>query len=414
MTAVLPDEARTLRRQALLVGTLGNMVSLTPAVAAVFGLFLIPLSETFGWPRAAISGVLMLISILPALATPFAGRLADRVGPRPVLVGGNLVFGVALGLLALTSQSLLQFYLTFAVIALSSAFASTPLLAKVVSDRFEQNRGAALGFTAGFGNGFGSTIIPIIAAAVMVHAGWRLAYAAVAAVVLVVGLPTFLWLMRGAAASTAASAEHQGEGLSLREASRDWGFWLLVGALAAGAGSLTAIFSHMAPILAERGIGIGIATLVLSVFAMGAAAWQMACGAILDRTPSPKVIVPMYLAAAAGVALLEWGTGTPLLIATGLLLAVGLGAQFSALPYLLGRYFGLRHFGAIMGSAYSAVFVFQGLVPVLLDHAFDMHRTYSGALAVLSGCLVAGGLLLLFLPPYRYGRETAPEIAVHA
>ncbi|MGA0608479.1 MFS transporter [Phenylobacterium sp. VNQ135] len=413
MTARLPDEARRLQRQALLVGALGNMVSLTPAVAAVFGLFLIPLSETFGWPRAAISGVLMLISILPALATPFAGRLADRIGPRPVLVGGNLVFSLALGLLALTSQSLLQFYLTFALVALSSAFASTPLLAKVVSDRFEQNRGAALGFTAGFGNGFGSTIIPIIAAAVLVHAGWRLAYAAVAAVVLVVGLPTFLWLMRGAAASTAA-AEHQGEGLSLRDASRSWAFWLLVGALAAGAGSLTAIFSHMVPILAERGIGVGLATLVLSVFAMGAAAWQMACGAILDRTPSPKVIVPMYLAAAAGVALLEWGTGTPLLIAAGLLLAVGLGAQFSALPYLLGRYFGLRHFGAIMGSAYSAVFVFQGLVPVLLDHAFDLHWTYSGALAVLSACLVVGGLLLLFLPPYRYGRETAPKIAIHA
>jgi hypothetical protein len=137
-------------------------------------------------------------------------------------------------------------------------------------------------------------------------------------------------------------------------------------------------------------------------------------GAILDRAASPRVIVPMYLAAPLGILLLERGDGTLMLVAAGFLLAIGLGIQFSALPYVLGRYFGLRHFATIMGAGYSAVFFMQGAVPILLDHVFDVTRSYAPALSTISGCLVVGGGLLFFLPPYRYGQTSVEAVALHA
>lgn len=402
------------RRRALAAATLGNMVGLTPAVGSVFGLFLLPLAETFGWPRATISGVMGLISIGPALIAPFAGRLADRFGARVILIVGNIAFAVSLAMLAFTTGSIAQFYANFALVAVGAAFVSTPILAKVVSDWYDTHRGAALGFAAGFGNGFGSTIIPVIATAVMATAGWRNAYLSVAACVLVIGLPTYLFLMRDAPRSSVLAVDDASEGMTLSQASRDRGFWLVVGAIAAAAGATTAIFSHVVPILHERGVAVALATIVLGIFAMGTAAWQMSCGFILDRAASPRIVVPMYLAAVPGILLLEWGQGTGMLVLAGCLLAVGLGTQFSALPYVLGRYFGLRHFGLIMGAAYSAVFAFQGLVPVLLDHCFDVQQTYSMALAVMAGCLLLGGGILLLLPPYRYGMDNAPAVVVHA
>lgn len=402
------------RRRALIAATLGNMVTLTPAVAAVFGLFLLPLAETFGWPRAAISGVLALISIGPALVSPFAGRLADRLGARIILIVGTIGFAVSIALLSLTTHSLAQFYLTFALVAVSAAFVSTPLLAKVVSDWYDTHRGAALGFAAGFGNGLGSTVIPIVAAAVMAAAGWRIAYLSVAACVLLIGLPTFVFVMRDAPRKGPAAQDNHREGVTLKEASRDRGFWLVVGAIAAAAGAATAIFSHVVPILAERGIGIAVATTVLATFAMGTAAWQMLSGVILDRMPGPRIVVPMYLAVVPGILLLIWGQGTAILVLAACLLAIGLGTQFSSLPYVLGRYFGLRHFGLIMGAAYSAVFVFQGIVPVILDHCFDVQQTYTHALTAMAACLTVGGLLLLLLPKYRYGMDNVPAVVVHA
>ena len=44
----------------VVAATVGNIVSTTPAVSAVFSLFLVPISTEFGWPRAVVSGVLLL------------------------------------------------------------------------------------------------------------------------------------------------------------------------------------------------------------------------------------------------------------------------------------------------------------------------------------------------------------------
>lgn len=122
----------------------------------------------------------------------------------------------------------------------------------------------------------------------------------------------------------------------------------------------------------------------------------------------------MYLASVAGIALIVLGDGMLELTIAALLLAIGLGTQFSALPYLLGRYFGLRHFGAIVGAAYSAVFVFQGLVPVILDHFYDVQATYEHVMLGMAGCLALGGLALLFLPSYRFNADDSMHEYPHA
>ena len=59
--------------------TLGNSVSVTPAVHAVFGLFLVPLTEAFGWNRASVSGVLGILALVGAVTYPLIGRYVDTV-----------------------------------------------------------------------------------------------------------------------------------------------------------------------------------------------------------------------------------------------------------------------------------------------------------------------------------------------
>ncbi len=176
--------------------------------------------------------------------------------------------------------------------------------------------------------------------------------------------------------------------------------------IAIGAGCTTAIFSHVVPIVADRGFSVATGTAVVSLFALTGSTWQIVTGRLLDRSESPKVVIPMYLMAVAGLALLEFGTATPALMLGGALLGVGLGAQYGALPYLIGRYFGLRAFGAILGVMYSAVIVAQGTTPVLLDAAFDAQGNYRAAVLVCGLCLTLGAFLLFLLP--RYGAAQGP------
>ena len=66
----------------LLACTVGNAVSVTPAVHAVFGLFLVPLSQEFGWARASISVALGIVAVVGAVMYPLIGRHIDGHGAR--------------------------------------------------------------------------------------------------------------------------------------------------------------------------------------------------------------------------------------------------------------------------------------------------------------------------------------------
>ena len=142
---------------------------------------------------------------------------------------------------------------------------------------------------------------------------------------------------------------------------------------------------------------------MLSVFALVCAGWQIAMGRLLDASSTPKIVVPVYLLAVAGLLLLEFGDNVPTLLAGGALLGIGLGSQYGALPFLVARYFGLRCFGTIIGAMYSAVVLLQGITPILLDHAFDLQATYRFAIEVIAFMLTIGAALLLALPAYARG-----------
>ena len=401
------------RGRVLLACTVGNAVSVTPAVHAVFGLFLVPLSEAFGWPRASISVVLGILAAGGALIYPLVGRYVDGHGARRALIIGIVGLALSIAALALTDGSLIRFYATFAIISVFGAIGGTPIFQKVVADWFDQGRGTALGISAGVGNGVGSVILPVLAATLMAAYGWRSAYLGIAAAMLLVAVPVLVLLLRdrgGAGGDAAAAAQ---EGLTLSEAARLPSFWLTLVAIASGAGCTTAIFSHVVPILGDRGFDVATGTAVVSVFALVTSGWQIATGRILDKLPTPRIVVPMYLMAVAGLALLQLGQGMAALIAGGVLLGIGLGSQFGALPYFIARYFGLRCFGTIIGAMYSAVIAAQGFTPVLLDAAFDAQQTYSHALVAAGACLIVGALLLLLLP--RFGARAAPadKLAFH-
>ncbi|WP_246543321.1 MFS transporter [Novosphingobium profundi] len=396
------------RGTVLFACTLGNSVSVTPAVHAVFGLFLVPLSESFGWARASISGVLGVLALVCAVSYPVIGRHVDRVGARRTLLTGAVGLALSIAALGLTSGSLLQFYATFAVLSLFAAMCGTPIYQKVVADWFEENRGTALGVSAGGGCGIGSVIMPVLAAVLVGAWGWRAGYFGIGAFILVLALPLLALFLRDRdGASGHAGPQAAREGLTLAEAMRRPSFWLVLVAVAAGAGGTTAVFSHVVPILGDRGVSVASGTAVVSVFALATSGWQVATGRIMDRIQTPRVAVPMYGIAIVGLALLEFGQGTPVLIFAGVLLGVGMGAQYGALPYFIARYFGVRHFGAIIGAMYSAVIAAQGVTPILLDLVFDSVHSYRPALIGVGGALATGMALLMLLP--RYGEDEAPS-----
>ena len=384
--------------------TVGNGVSVTPMVYTVFGLFLIPIATEFGWPRASVSFVLLIIAIAGAIGYPIVGRLIDRYGARPVILTGNVLFAASVASVSLAEASRIQFYSAYALIGITAAIPSSVMFTKVIAGWFDQRRGLFLGIVGGLGNGIGAALSPLFVYALISSYGWRAGFQGIGAAIILIGFPVLYLLLRDPPQDVSRSATEHLEktaGLSLTEALRTSTFWIILAAIALGAGCMTAIFAHVVPMLLDRGVPARQATTVLVTFSLVTAGWQIGMGYMLDRIPRPWIAAPFYLLALAGLILLESTSSYPLLLLSGLLMGLGLGTEYGVLPYFLSRYFGTRHYGAISGSMYGVIVLTQGLTPFLMDLVFDVTGTYDIAIIAICIGLVLGAILITRLLPFH-------------
>jgi MFS family permease len=263
-----------------------------------------------------------------------------------------------------------------------------------------------MGLTAGVGNGAGATVMPILAGALITSFGWRSAYQGFALVIVVIGFPTLWLLLRDRPnVPTVATDAKMLEGVDLAEAARTPVFAVMLLSIGLGAGGLTAVFSHVVPILLDKGLSIEIATATIVSFALTCMFWQVVMGWLLDRVADPRIAAPFFLLPIGGLALLMRTDSPWALTGAGMLLGVGLGTEYGLLPYWVPRYFGRHAYGAIYGTIYGVIVLVMGVTPVLLDAVFDATGSYDRALYGVGAALLGGALLVLALRPYVYDRD---------
>jgi MFS family permease len=380
--------------------TIGNMLSMTPCVAAVLGTLLVPISEDFGWTRTEVAGAFTAFSLCAAAAFPFAGRLADRIGTRPVLVTGYVLLGLTIIALSAAPASHFGFYALFGLSGLVGVLPSTMLLSKLISEWFDNGRAFWMAFTSGIGNAVGASLTPIIAAALMVHYGWRTAFFVIGASVLLIGVPSAYLLLRAPPARNGRHAGVNADGFTVAEIVRRPLFWLILSSVPVAGGSLTAVLANTVPIVTSRGLSVAEATGVVAAFAMIVSVWKPIVGFMLDRTKRPLVVAPFYALAMFGALGLAHLQGHWSLTLSGALTGIGMGAEFSVMLYILSRYFGLRSMGTIGGIASTVVLLSNAVVPIALNLAFDRLGTYAPALYFVAAMLMYNAILFLFLPRY--------------
>lgn len=392
---------------------IGNIVGVTTIINATFSNFLIPVSSALGWQRAQFTFVLTLLSFIGVVAYPLAGRLIDRVGPRPVALVGNVGFGLSVAALSLIPATPLAVYGLFGMMGLLATLPSTVLLARVVSTWFFARRGIVLGLSGGVAFGIGGVVMPSVAQALIDTYGWRGAYVGLGIIVIAVGLPVFFLLLKEAPLSAQpageALAELQG-GASRAEAQRHPAFWILFSGVAVGAGSISAIITHMIPLVAERGAGMATGLAALSALYAANAVWQTVLGGVLDRVASPRIAGLFILPGIGGVLLLGTTADPQMMILGALLVGLSAGTEYGLVPFCIPRYFGFKAYGEIYGVIFGMIMLLQGISPFVMDLAFDAAGSYRPALIAVSVTLLVCSVLIMFLPRFHRADDGPFEI----
>ena len=107
------------------------------------GLTFRPMVDEFGWARGELGlavGAYMLVS---AVATFIAGRLADRLSPRALLIGGTIIGGVGIGLMTLVTQPWHALVLYGVVFAIGNGIASLVIVGVIVMRIYPGRAGLA-------------------------------------------------------------------------------------------------------------------------------------------------------------------------------------------------------------------------------------------------------------------------------
>jgi MFS family permease len=222
----------TSRRMALIVLALCFVLSmLARGINDTFGVFLLPIIQDFGWDRAQVISIYTLALLASALSQPWVGRLFDRFGPR-------LVYGLGLGLLgsayvlAATARMLWQLQLCLGLAAGLGAACLGNVPNSILLVRWFGARLPTAMAVAFSGAGAGVlTLLPLSQLLIDAY-GWRGAYRALGATILLLLIPLLLLPWRTFAAGSPDLAKQirpvvTGEAWTLLRAMRHQVFWAL-------------------------------------------------------------------------------------------------------------------------------------------------------------------------------------------
>ncbi|HXH83790.1 MAG TPA: MFS transporter, partial [Candidatus Tectomicrobia bacterium] len=144
-----------------------------------YAVFLVALLEEFGWSRSVLAGAFSVFSLMHGAASAPLGWLADRAGPRRIVLAGGALLAVGLALDSVVARPW-HLYLTFGVVTALGVAASGWTPAVVLVQRWFPDRvGTALGITSA-GIGVGIFLFVPLCQWLIDLVGWRQAYRAVA------------------------------------------------------------------------------------------------------------------------------------------------------------------------------------------------------------------------------------------
>ena len=377
-----------------------------------------PLRSEFGWSRAATSLAFTLQRGESGIAAPIVGLLADRYGPRIVMVGGVVI--ASLGLLLLSQiHSLPMFYAAFLISAVGFSAASPNVGYIAIANWFQRKRSRAMAILAS-GAGISGFMVGILVWLIDLT-GWRSALIILSVILMVIGIPLSMTFRHrpdqygefpdGVPPLDPPSGGHHPPVpvFSYARIIRTEAFWVLGIVNSLWIFAHTGVVAHIIPALtldAHASLALaGIAASAIPIFSIFG---RLGMGTIADYYDKRLIMIASMASQLIGLIVLAIGISS----SWGIMIAMafygfGIGGYIPVRRALQADIFGSRDFGKVMGSM-EIIALAGGLAgPVFAGWVADVHNSYQLAFQVFSiGIIAAMPLMLRARTASGYSPET--------
>ena len=357
-------------------------------VGDAFMVFVLPLSDEFGWRRAQVASVYSIYLIVNGVGAPLTGMLIDRFGPRVVYPLGLALLGSAT-LLAGHLGAIWQFQLCLGVMAgMGTSMLGMVPASMLISRWFRERMATAMGVAyAGFGTGT-ILLVPLAQHSIELQ-GWRPTYFAMsiglyALLPLLLLLPWKRIMAHPGAAAVKPGATPVSRMALLRQALRTRAYWQIVTLFSFTSMTTFSVTTQVVPFFIQTGLtpleaatAFGSAGL-LSVFGIPVAGWSG------DRVGFRPTVTTTFIGTLLGIVALMAYAFHParwLVFAWVVCFGAMMGARGPIVSSLAARHFKGPGFATIYGTMFGWMSLAGAFAAFLSALLYDYTGGYKAGLA---------------------------------
>lgn len=394
-----------------------NLCFTTGIVYYGFPVFYPALIQSLGLSRQqATSGIFFGFVVVAPVFGLLAGALIDRVGARSVILCGVAFSGLSLVLMA-TISSVRQYYLLCFTEVVGYVLAGPIPNQVLVANWFRTLRGRSMGY-AYLGLGLGGAVSPLLIHSLIDNFGWRRAFEAIGAAIIVILLPVGIWITRssprelglmpdGIAAADSKLPSIEANPTPVSRAIRTLDFWLLLGGSTLTIFAIGTVISHFVLFLTDAGHSVGWASRALSILLVSSLAGRVTVGYVADRFTRKNVMALFYLLLAAAIPLLFAPHSNASIYVFTVIFGFAMGADYMLIPLVAADCFGLGSLGKLLALIIMADSLGQTFGPVMAGRIFDTSGSYNLAWGITIAGGVLGGFAVYLISAERANRAAS-------
>jgi len=417
-TILHPWGSQTMGKQKLFYGwvvaaasAVGIAGSVSVFIPATMSLLIRPIGGEFGWSPPAMFLGITFAAVATIVVAPFIGGLVDRFGARRMILASFLFEAALIYSFHYLTPDIRWFYLRYALLAALASGTTALTFSALIARWFDGRRGLALGIGLS-GLGFGGAFWSLITQWLISEVGWRATFPYLAAVIAFIVLPILLLCVRETPGSMGLEVDNAAPdpagkpaavvslaGLSLSRAAASGTYWKILVCFFGISTTVYGVTLSIVPLMQQQGFTASTGAAVQASTWVALVFGRLASGWLIDRYFAPRVAAAFMVPAIVGLVLLASGSGTGLAYVGAALVGLASGAEVDVLAYLTSRYFGLRHFGKIYATFFSAYALGTSVGPIFISWAAERTSGYElplWALAVIMA--IAAATLTRFKP----------------
>ena len=366
-------------------------------------LYLVALHDKLGWTPATISTGITFYYVLGAFVVMQVGDAIERMGARPIVLGGMVL--MAVGVAALTFlQEPWQLYLAFLLMIPGWGAMGGGAINTIVAQWFDRRRGMAASLALSGATCGGLLFTPAFAWAID---SWGFAKACfVSIAVMLATLGPLVALTLRARRSTehdvgdevaSKVASDGGNARTRRELLAEPRYLTMVGAFSIGLLAQISFIAHQAAFL-EPTLGLKGAGFAVSMTALSALLGRVVVGLVVDRVDRRACSsVVLAVQAASMIVLLSTSSVTGLYVGC-LLFGFGVGNLITLPGLIVQQEFPRRDFARAVSFNVAITQLVAAIGPTLIGLLHDLSGSYRTSLIACLILQVAAAALVLVRP----------------